>query len=61
MATVFKKGDVVAVNTVVPTGPVQALRMDDDGEVYCQIEWVDVDGQTQQRWFKESELISTGV
>lgn len=57
MATKFKKGDEVKVKTVVPAGPVLALRMDDDGVVYCLIEWVDVDGRTQQRWFAEDELI----
>jgi hypothetical protein len=57
MATKFKKGDVVAVQAVIPSGPVQALRMDDDGVVYCLIEWTDAQGQTQQRWFAEDDLI----
>lgn len=56
MATQFKKGDVVKVNAVVPTGPVLALRMDEDGTVYCLVEWTDVDGKTQQRWFAEEVL-----
>ena len=58
MATKFKKGDAVRLNTVVPAGPVQALRMDEDGNFFYLIEWVDVDGRTQQRWFKEDELIA---
>lgn len=57
MATKFKKGEVVKVVAVTPSGPVQALRMDEDGVVYCLVEWVDVEGQTQQRWFKEDDLI----
>lgn len=57
MATKFKKGDEVQVLTVVPQGPVQALRMDEDGKVYCLIEWTDAQGQTQQRWFAEDDLI----
>lgn len=57
MATKFKKGDVVTINAVIPHGPVRALRMDEDGTVYCLIEWVDENGQTQQRWFKEDDLI----
>jgi len=57
MATKFKRGDVAAVKAVTPSGPVQALRMDEDGVVYCLIEWTDADGQTQQRWFKEDDLI----
>jgi uncharacterized protein YodC (DUF2158 family) len=57
MATKFKKGDEVKVRAVIPEGPVLALRMDEDGVVYCLIEWVDVDGRAQQRWFAEDELI----
>ena len=57
MATRFKKGDVVKLNIVVPNGPILAYRMDDDGVVYCLLEWVDVDGTAQQRWFKEDDLI----
>lgn len=58
MATKFKKGDVVTVNVVKPSGPVQALRMDDDGVVYCLLEWADAQGQVHQRWFAEDELIA---
>ena len=56
MATKFKKGDVVKVNTVVPSGPVLALRMDEDGVVYCLLEWEDQDGNIQTRWFNEDDL-----
>lgn len=59
MATQYKKGDVVKVRAVVPEGPVLALRMDDEGVVYCLIEWADAEGKTQQRWFAEDVL--TGV
>jgi len=57
MATKFKKGDEVKVRAVMPSGPVQALRMDEDGVVFCLLEWVDENGQTQQRWFAEDDLI----
>jgi hypothetical protein len=30
--------------------------MSDDGVVSYLIEWADVNGQTQQRWFEESQL-----
>lgn len=58
MATRFKKGDVVKVKAVVPQGPVKAFRMDEDGNVYCLIEWMDADGLTQERWIDETLLIS---
>jgi hypothetical protein len=57
MATKFVKGQEVKVNTVVPQGPVQKLRMDEDGVFYYLISWTDADGQVQERWFKESDLI----
>lgn len=57
MATKFVKGQEVKVNTVVPKGPVQKLRMDEDGNFFYMISWTDVDGQVQERWFKESELV----
>jgi hypothetical protein len=56
MATTFKKGDAVKVVAVVPQGPVLALRMSEEGVVSYLIEWADVDGNTQQRWFEESQL-----
>lgn len=57
MATKFKKGDVVKVNAVVPSGPILAYRMDEDGVVFCLLEWQDANGVTHQRWFKEDDLI----
>ena len=56
MATAFKKGDVVKAIAVIPQGPVLALRMDEDGVVSYLIEWTDVNGDTQQRWFEEAQL-----
>jgi uncharacterized protein YodC (DUF2158 family) len=56
MAAKFAKGDVVAVNVVVPTGPVVAFRMDEDGVISCLVEWQDANGDTQQRWFPEDQL-----
>lgn len=57
MATEFKKGQVVRVREVVPEGPVQALRMDEDGTVFYLIQWTDADGVAQERWFAESALV----
>lgn len=56
MATTFKKGDTVKLVGVVPQGPVQALRMDEEGNFSYLLEWTDAEGSTQQRWFEESQL-----
>lgn len=56
MATAFKKGDQVKVQIHQPQGPVDALRMDEDGNVQYLISWVDADGVTQSRWFDEDQI-----
>ena len=61
MATAFKKGDSVKLRAVVPSGPVLALRMDEDGTVFCLIRWTDADGVEQERWFAEEQLVSAGA
>ena len=58
MATTFKKGDVVKLKAVVPQGPVIALRMSEDGIVSYLVEWIDVNGVKQNRWFTEDELVA---
>ena len=58
MATKFSKGEDVRLDGVIPSGPVQAFRMDEDGVVYCLISWQDANGNTQQRWFREDELVA---
>jgi hypothetical protein len=54
----FTKGQVVTLATVLPSGPVTAMRFNDDAEVECLIEWVDAEGNAQQRWFLESDLVA---
>ena len=56
MATTFTKNQTVRLKAVTPQGPVEALRMDEDGTVFYRISWTDADGNTQSRWFSESEL-----
>lgn len=56
MATKFAKGDTVKLTAVVPQGPIQALRMDEDGNFFYLVEWTDADGHTMQRWFEEAQL-----
>jgi hypothetical protein len=57
MATKFAKNQQVKVKAVIPQGPVQALRMDEDGNFYYLLEWTDVEGKTQTRWFEEKDLV----
>ena len=56
MASAFKKGDFVMLKASVPQGAVEAIRLDDEGDVHYLIAWVDVDGVEQRRWFEESQL-----
>jgi hypothetical protein len=56
MATKFAKGQAVKLIAVIPEGPVQALRMDEDGNFFYMVEWTDADGNTTQRWFEEAQL-----
>jgi hypothetical protein len=56
MATTFKKGDTVKLVAVVPQGPVEALRMDEDGNFYYLISWTDANGAVHSRWFEEAQL-----
>ena len=54
----FQKGQNVKVNAVIPEGAVQKMRMDDDGNVSYFIQWTDVNGVDQERWFDENELVA---
>jgi hypothetical protein len=56
MATKYTKNQNVRMKSVVPQGPVVALRMNEDGQFFYLVEWTDADGVKQQRWFEESEL-----
>jgi hypothetical protein len=56
MATKFAKAQSVRVKAVIPEGPVQSLRMDEDGNFFYMIEWTDAEGNVQHRWFAEDDL-----
>lgn len=56
MATQFRKGDTVRLKAVLPQGPVEKLRMDEDGVFYYMITWTDADSVVRDRWFREDEL-----
>jgi hypothetical protein len=52
----FKKGDTVKVVAVIPQGPVESMRMDEDGNVQYLLSWTDVNGVAHTRWFDEAQL-----
>lgn len=55
----FKKGDSVKTKGVIPQGPVESMRMDEDGNVQYLISWTDASGATQSRWFDEDQLTAS--
>jgi len=52
----FKKGDNVKLVAVLPQGPVESMRMDEDGNVQYLISWTDANNNKHSRWFDEVEL-----
>jgi hypothetical protein len=32
--------------------------MDEDGNFFYLVEWTDLEGNTQQRWFEEAQLVA---
>jgi hypothetical protein len=59
MATKFAKDQNVKVKAVVPQGPIRKLRMDEDGNFFYLLEWTDANGDIQERWFAEDDLIES--
>ena len=58
MATTFKKGDVVKLSYTVPQGPVQAISMDEEGNVKYLLTWTTAEGTEQSSWFAEEALVT---
>ena len=58
MATKFAKDQEVKLVAVVPQGPVKALRMDEEGNFFYLVEWTDLEGNVQSRWFEEAQLVA---
>lgn len=56
MATKYAKDELVKVNSVIPEGPVEKLRMDEDGNFFYLLSWTNAEGDKQQRWFAEADL-----
>jgi uncharacterized protein YodC (DUF2158 family) len=60
MAANFKKGEQVKVKVFAPSGPVVDFRIDSEGEILYLVQWEDVNGNTQQRWFSEEDIVAGG-
>jgi hypothetical protein len=58
MALLFQKDQNVTIKVFSPTGRVKGFKVDDDGQVLYLVEWVDAQGEMQQRWFPEGEIIA---
>jgi hypothetical protein len=56
MAANFQIGNIVRLNVAPPQGAVTKIQFNDAGEIEYLIEWTDAEGESQIRWFKESEL-----
>lgn len=57
MAASFKIGNQVKLNVAPPQGSVVQLSVDQQGNIQYLVEFADAQGQMQQRWFKEDELV----
>ena len=57
MAASFKLGNQVKLNVAPPSGEVVKLSVDQDGNIQYLVEYADAEGKSQQRWFKEEELV----
>lgn len=56
MAAKFARGQTVVLKVTPPQGPVQKIRMDEDGNVQYLVRYVDDAGAEQERWFDEDAL-----
>jgi hypothetical protein len=56
MASTYRKGDMVKAVAIIPTGPVESIRMLDDGTVVYLVTYTNVNGEEQQRWFDEDQI-----
>lgn len=57
MAANFKPGAQVKVSAVPPQGEVLQLSVSQEGDIQYLVEYIDAEGNTHQRWFKEDELV----
>ncbi|NBW18155.1 MAG: hypothetical protein EBR82_60290 [Caulobacteraceae bacterium] len=57
MAANFKINDEVRLNKPAPQGSILQLGVDQEGNISYLVLWTDAEGNTQQRWFKEDDLV----
>lgn len=54
----FKKGDAVRYPIPDIVGEVKGAAVDDDTNLLLLVEYIDADGETQQRYFKAEDLVA---
>jgi len=58
MAANFKVGETVKLVATVPTGPVADMTIDSNGNISYLVHWTDAQGNAQQTWFPEADLVA---
>lgn len=53
----FKVGDQVRLNAVIPQGSIIKMRMDEDGTIWYLMSWTNGE-VSQERWFLEHEIVA---
>jgi hypothetical protein len=56
MPASFKPQQTVKVIGVIPTGPVQKISMDEEGNIIYLVQWAAENGEVHESWFKEDAL-----
>jgi len=57
MAASFKVGQEVKVSVPAPQGMISALSVSQEGDIQYLISWVNVEGDSHERWFAEDDLV----
>lgn len=57
MAANFKPGSQVKLNVAQPQGEVVQLAVSQEGDITYLVAFADAQGEVQQRWFNEAELV----
>lgn len=54
----FKKGDLVSIKHTLMSGVVQDAAIGDQANVVYLVEYEDINGETQQRYFEVDQLVA---